>query len=93
MTTLKPEMRPLGKNQLERLMGLASPSALLVVGDKLSLSLVRRGLLAPYFPDKPAAWHRITPAGIRALATAYEAGHLDQFMTHFPPKRPEPPKP
>lgn len=78
--------RPLGKLQLERLMGLASPSCLLVVGDALSKSLVARGLLKPHFSEKPDAWHRITASGLRALADAYEAGQLDQFMKTFPPK-------
>ncbi len=78
--------RPLGKNQLERLLGLASPSMMLVVGDNLSGSLVKRGLLAPRFPADPGAWHRITPAGMRALADAYEAGQLEQFMKPFPRK-------
>lgn len=80
-------MRPLGKLQLERLMGLASPSMLLVVGDALSASLVARGLLKPALKKRPNAWHRITPAGLRALADAYEAGNLDRFMNKFPPKR------
>ena len=80
-------MRPLGKLQLERLMGLASPSALLIVGDVISKSLVKRGLLRPNFPDTPDAWHRITPAGMRTLADAYEAGQLEQFMKPFPPER------
>jgi hypothetical protein len=79
--------RPLGKLQLERLMGLASPSMMLVVGDALSKSLVKRGLLKANFPDTPEAWHRITPDGLRALADAYEAGQLAQFMKPFPPKR------
>jgi len=79
-------MRPLGKNQLERLMGLASPSMILIVGDKLSNSLVSRGLLRPNFPDAPEAWHRITPAGMRVLADAYEAGQLEPFMKPFPRK-------
>lgn len=79
--------RPLGRLQLERLMGLASPSCLMVVGDAVSKSLVRRGLLKPHFPDNPEAWHRITPSGMRALAEAYEAGQLDQFMKTFPPER------
>jgi hypothetical protein len=77
--------RPLGKLQLERLMGLASPSSLMVVGDAVSKSLVARGLLRPYFPDNPDAWHRITPSGLRALADAFETGRLDQFMEKFPP--------
>lgn len=77
-------MRPLGKQQIQRLMSLASPSCLMIVGDKVSASLVARGLLKPNFPDKPDAWHRITPAGMRLLADAYEAGHLDQYMKKFP---------
>lgn len=78
-------MRPRGINQLHRLLGLASPSCLLIVaGDKVSKSLAARGYCAPHFPDKPDAWHRITPSGMRALADAYEAGHLNQFMKKFP---------
>ncbi len=80
-------MRPLGKLQLERLMGLGSPSMLMVVGDAVSTSLVKRGLLKPNFPDEPDAFHRITPAGMRALADAYEGGLLDQFMKKFPRAR------
>lgn len=80
-------MRPLGKHQLEFLMGLSSPTCLMVVGNAVSKSLVKRGLLKPHFPDKPEAWHRITPAGMRTLADAFEAGQLDQFMTKFPPQR------
>lgn len=81
-------MRPLGKLQLERLLGLASPSMMLVVGDKLSESLVKRGLLKPRLKKRPNAWHGITPAGMRVLADAYEAGQLKQFMSPFPPKKP-----
>ena len=80
-------MRPLGKLQRERLMGLASPSLLLVVGDAVSASLIKRGLLAPAVPDRPEAWHRITPAGLRALADEFQAGRLDHLMTKFPPQR------
>jgi len=61
---------------------------MLIVGDALSKSLVKRGLLKPNFPDNPEAWHRITPAGMRVLADAYEAGHLEQFMKPFPPITP-----
>jgi hypothetical protein len=60
---------------------------MLVVGDTISKSLVKRGLLKPNFPDDPDAWHRITPAGMRVLADAYEAGQLAQFMRPFPPAR------
>lgn len=81
-------MHPLGKRQLERLLGLASPSMMLVVGDALSASLVGRGLLTPHFPDQADAWHRITPAGMRALADVYEAGLLDRFMGDSHPSGP-----
>ncbi len=77
-------MRPLGRNQLERLLGLASPSSLLVVGgDRVSESLVRRGLLQPKKPEDSNGWLQITPAGMRALADEFEAGTLDQFF-HWP---------
>lgn len=74
-------MRPLGKQQLQRLLGLASPSSLLIVGgDPVSFSLVKRGLLAPKIADKPGAWLQITPSGMRALADAFEAGLLEPFF-------------
>lgn len=82
-------MRPLGKNQLERLLTLASPSMMLVVGDDLSGSLIKRGLLTPNFPDTPEAFHRITPAGMRVLADAFEAGLLAQFMKKYPARKPD----
>lgn len=73
--------RPLGKNQLERLLGLATPYSLLVVGDgPVIASLVKRGLLKPKKVADPMAFLQITPAGMRALADAFEAGQLDQFF-------------
>lgn len=87
MPTHKMTMRTLGRNQLERLLGIASPSCMLVVGDKVSASLIKRGLAKFNFPDTPDAWHQITPAGMRALADAYEAGKLQQFMKPFPKER------
>jgi hypothetical protein len=80
-------MRPLGKLQLELLLALASPSMLRVVGDDISQSLVKRGLLKPRFRTSPDAFHGITPAGMRALADAYEAGKLKPFMKPFPKRR------
>lgn len=88
-----PMTKPLGKLQLECLMALASPSCMLIVGTSVSKSLVKRGLLKANFADNPDAWHRMTPAGLRALADAYEAGQLEQFMRKFPPKRPDGPLP
>jgi len=81
-------VRQLGKHQLERLMSLASPSTLMVVGDKVSKSLVKRGMLRPYFETSPDAFHQITPAGLRYLAVAHEAGWLAQFMRKFPNEKP-----
>lgn len=73
--------RPLGKNQLERLLGLASPCTLLVVGtDPVARSLVKRGMLKPKKPSDPLAWLQITPLGLRTLATAMQQGLLDQFF-------------
>jgi hypothetical protein len=81
-------MRPLGKNQLQRLLGLASPGTLLIVGDDpVSLSLVQRGYLAPKTDNDRFAWLGITPSGMRALADAFEAGKLQQFFKPFPPDR------
>lgn len=77
----------LGKNQLERLLGLAQPGMMLVVGDRLSHSLVKRGLLAPRDPKNIDAFHGITPAGLRVLADAFEAGLLAHFFKPFPERR------
>jgi hypothetical protein len=72
----------LGKNQLERLLGLASPTSLLVVGgDRVIRSLAKRGMVKAKDPCKPNAWLQITPAGLRVLADALEAGELEQFFT------------
>ncbi len=57
---------------------------LVVADDRLSASLLKRGLTAPHFPDSPDAFHKITPAGMRVLADAYEAGELQQFFKPFP---------
>lgn len=74
-------MRALGRLQLDLLAKLASPSLFLVVGKPLSTSLVRRGLMrahgAPAPPNDPhGGFVQITPAGLRALADAWEAGRL-----------------
>ena len=70
-------MRPLGKEQLRIMLAMGSPSMLLVTPPGRSeKALVKRGLLSR---TKGGA-HRITPAGMRALADAFEAGKLEQFM-------------
>jgi hypothetical protein len=68
----------LGRNQLKLLMAMGSPSMLLMTpctGEAKSLE--RRGLIDRYNGGEA---RRITPAGMRALADAYEAGELEQFM-------------
>jgi len=70
-------LRPLGKKQLRLLLGMGSPAMLLLTPiGRLEASLLKRELIAK---TKGGA-HRITPAGMRQLADAYEAGHLDRFM-------------
>lgn len=75
-------MSRLGKHQLCLLASLASPFLKVIVGDRLSRSLVRRGLMAPHWSDPKRAdgLHGITPAGLRALADALERGDLEQFL-------------
>ena len=58
---------------------MASPFQALVVGDKVSRSLVKHGLLAPHFADRDA-FHGITPYGLRELADHMERGELNQFL-------------
>lgn len=71
----------LGKKQIERLLSLASPASLLIVGgDRISVSLVKRGLLKPQDGNDRNAWLQITPAGMRVLADLLEAGQLEPFF-------------
>lgn len=72
-------MKPLGKRQLEALMRLASPGVAIVVPDKVDRSLERRGYLKP-LTGRSDGFLRITPAGLRALADAFERGELEQFL-------------
>jgi len=68
--------RPMGTRQRELLSKLAGVSMALVVGDKLSRSLVQRGLLAA---EADGSWAHITPAGLRAVADEIEAGQVEMF--------------
>lgn len=61
----------LGARQLEVLEAVASPRFLLLTPCRRARDLVQRGLLAE---DRGAVW--ITPAGLRALADAMEAGRV-----------------
>lgn len=74
-------MRALGKQQLGLLAALGSPNRFLIVGDRREAqSLLRRGLLMAHAPATPEVpWDtylQITPAGLRALADAFEAGRI-----------------
>lgn len=69
----------LGKRQLKLLAGMGSPFSWLIVGDRLSDSLAKRGLLKPR-SDGSYSFFRITPAGLRTLADALERGELEQFV-------------
>ena len=75
-------MRPLGKHQLCLLASMASPFSLVVVGDGISRSLVKRGLLGVHWnPRKDRdGFLGITPAGLRTLADQMQAGKLEQFL-------------
>lgn len=81
----------LGKHQLCLLATMASPFIALILKDRVAASLAKLGLLAPDFASGkgvgsgPSAtgqdsFFGITPAGLRALADAYEAGRLERFL-------------
>ena len=87
-------MSRLGDQQIRLLIVLATPDRGLLTPDKVSASLVRRGLLAE---DKPGGCSVITPAGLRALADAMEAGRvkhcLDRMREDHEKRRRKPPEP
>jgi hypothetical protein len=76
-------MRPLGTHQLRTLLIMASPAVIMLTPDKVARSLAGRGLLKQHTETCGAL--RITAAGMRVLADAYEAGALDEFMRGDPP--------
>jgi hypothetical protein len=66
----------LGKHQRDLLGKMAGIWLALVVGDKVSASLVKRGLLTAE-PDGSMA--HITPAGLRLIADEIDAERLTGF--------------
>jgi hypothetical protein len=66
----------LGRRQREVLARLGGVTMALVVGDKMSASLVRRGLL---IAEPDGSFARITAAGLRVLADELEAGRVAAF--------------
>lgn len=73
-----------GVNQLDLLAKLGSPLTVLLVGDDLSDSLLARGLVRQ---EKKRRGIVITPAGLRALADALEAGRIDDVLTRVRAER------
>lgn len=67
----------LGKNQLDVLRGLGSPSMAMVVPNKEAKSLVKRGLLRT---AESGGFACITPAGLRVLADALESGQIEGHL-------------
>jgi hypothetical protein len=70
----------LGPNQL-RLLRAVGITAAVVVPDKETRRLCDLGMMASE-PD--GSFAHITPAGLRALATAAEAGRIDLFKMREP---------
>lgn len=68
-------MAQLGKNQLQFLAGMAHVNSAVVVPDKLTKALVKRGLLVALASDGESCL-AITPDGYRAIADALGAGSL-----------------
>ena len=66
----------LGIRQLELLRGIGTTGAL-VVGNKTSRRLCALGLMKAHGRD--GSFAAITPAGLRALADAAEAGRIELF--------------
>jgi hypothetical protein len=66
----------LGKNQLEMLRSVGTTAAL-VVPNPISRRLCELGLMKEAGKDSFA---HITPAGLRSLADAAEAGHIQLFI-------------
>ena len=67
----------LGINQLRMLTLLGSPATLLLVGDAVSDSLVKRGLARQ---DKVRRGVVVTPDGLRRLADEMEAGRVKDAL-------------
>ncbi len=67
----------IGKNQLETLIALGSPTRLLLVPGRAEKGLVVKGLLREREPGKACC---ISPAGLRVLADEMEAGRVDDAL-------------
>lgn len=70
----------LGKHQL-RLLRVLAGGCFQIVPDKVSRSLIAKGLAVAWSGD---AFVGVTPAGLRALADAADSGQLDLSYTRKP---------
>lgn len=66
--------RPLGKRQIDVLTLICCPGRALVVPDKITDSLVARGLCEAM--TETGSFVHITPAGLRAVADLADAGKV-----------------
>lgn len=74
----------LGSRQLDSLIGLARPTVSMIVPGAVEASLIKRGLLKANKSKRGGfSFARITPAGLRALADAMEAGRFEDPLTAF----------
>jgi hypothetical protein len=67
----------IGAKQLEILIILATPDRAMIVPGKTERGLIQRGLLKV---EDNGGFARITPAGLRALADAMEAGRVEDCL-------------
>ena len=71
-------MTRIGKQQLQTLIVLASPTCVLLTPGRSERGLVERGLLREREPGGGSCC--ITPAGLRALADAMDQGLVDDAL-------------
>lgn len=71
----------LGDRQIEALTCVGNPTMTWLAGStKTMLTLRDKGCVRPINPKEPDGCLVITPAGLRALADALEAGRIKQLL-------------
>lgn len=71
----------LGDRQIEALTSVGNPTMTWLCGSsKIMQTLRQKGCVRPLNPKEPDACLAITPAGLRALAEALEAGRIEQKL-------------
>lgn len=69
-----------GRDQLQILVMLGSPTMSLVVPDRAARALIKRGMLRA---SDTGGFACITPLGLRVLADEMEAGHVDDVLSRM----------